>query len=504
MKKQMLAVIVALMGATATYAQQLTVHTIGDSTMADYVENTTHTRGWGEMLQEFFSPDVKVVNYARGGRSSRSFCEEGLWEKVKSNLKPGDYVFIQFAHNDEKEQGKDGADGRGTAPWTTYKSYLEKYADETKALGGNPIFITPIIRRYFTKGGTISPKGCHDLSTAPDDSTLNYVRVMKHVAREKHIPLIDITALTKRFAEQLGETTTVKCIYVPTDGTHTQATGAACYAQLTAQELKRQGILSAYIQDDAPLILNPTQLDFGTTYVGDESTLCFDLIGLKLSPSKGVLRMEAPQGMMLTDAPAITPKAMIEIPYEDGKLWNQCFYLHFTPSHAGQISTAISISYGDSKRLLPVMAVCKEITNQTDVARKCPDMGLKGLTETEKGITIENRAWPADIDEDGKRYVEIIISGKQKALMLRRLSFTLEGDICYRIAYARGKDFYPRTDVGEQHMPEKAAGRLTFPINATLKPNERLHIRIFPWSTRQDDNLYFKIKDCMFEGIEIE
>ncbi|WP_291529149.1 pectate lyase [Bacteroides sp. UBA939] len=97
---------------TNTSSAKIKVHTIGDSTMADYVENTTRTRGWGEVLQEFFSPDVQVVNYARGGRSSRSFCEEGLWDKVKGNLSPGDYVFIQFAHNDEKEGGKDGADCR--------------------------------------------------------------------------------------------------------------------------------------------------------------------------------------------------------------------------------------------------------------------------------------------------------------------------------------------------------------------------------------------------------
>lgn len=504
MKKQIFAVAVALIGATAIYAQKLTVHTIGDSTMADYVENTTRTRGWGEMLQEFFSSDVKVVNYARGGRSSRSFCEEGLWDKVKSNLKPGDYVFIQFAHNDEKEQGKDGADGRGTAPWTTYKSYLEKYADETKALGGKPVFITPIIRRYFTKEGTISAKGCHDLGTVPDDSTLNYVRVMKHVARNKQVPLIDITALTRNFAEQLGETTTVKCIYVPTDGTHTQATGAACFAQLTVQELKRQGILSSCIHEDAPLILNPTRLDFRTIYVGDKATLCFDLTGLNLSPTKGILRMKAPQGMMLSDAPDAAAKAVIEIPYTEGKLWNKCFYLHFTPTRAEHISKAISITYGNRKRLLPVMAVCKNITQQTEVARQCPGMGMKGLIETENGISIETQTWPADIDEDGKRYVEVIISGNEKAMMIRRISFTLEGTICYRIAYARGKDFYPRTDIGEQQIQENTSGKLTFPVNATLKPNERLHIRFFPWSTRQHKELYFRIKDCMFEGTEIE
>jgi len=315
MKKIILLLATTLISTAHIHAQKLTVHTIGDSTMADYVENTTRTRGWGEMLQEFFTSDVRIINYARGGRSSRSFTEEGLWDKVKSNLNPGDYVFIQFAHNDEKEQGKDGADGRGTAPWTTYKTFLEQYVDETEALGANPVFITPIVRRYFTKVGTISPKGCHDIGIAPDDSTLNYVRVMKHVAREKQVPLVDMTTLTKNFAEQLGEETTIKCIYVPTDGTHTQATGAACYAALVAQELKQQGILSDYIQEDAPLILNPTSLDFQTIYIGDKATLCFDLTGLKLTPSSGILCLEAPQGMTLSDAPQSSPKTVIELPY---------------------------------------------------------------------------------------------------------------------------------------------------------------------------------------------
>lgn len=124
-KKLILLGCIILAESTTLLAQIVKVHTIGDSTMADYVENTTRTRGWGEMLQEFFSNKVQVINYARGGRSSRSFCEEGLWDKVKKNMTQGDYVFIQFAHNDEKEGGKDGADFRGTAPWTTYKSFLE-------------------------------------------------------------------------------------------------------------------------------------------------------------------------------------------------------------------------------------------------------------------------------------------------------------------------------------------------------------------------------------------
>jgi len=504
MKKIILLLATTLISTAHIHAQKLTVHTIGDSTMADYVENTTRTRGWGEMLQEFFTSDVRIINYARGGRSSRSFTEEGLWDKVKSNLNPGDYVFIQFAHNDEKEQGKDGADGRGTAPWTTYKTFLEQYVDETEALGANPVFITPIVRRYFTKVGTISPKGCHDIGIAPDDSTLNYVRVMKHVAREKQVPLIDMTTLTKNFAEQLGEETTIKCIYVPTDGTHTQATGAACYAALVAQELKQQGILSDYIQEDAPLILNPTSLDFQTIYIGDKATLCFDLTGLKLIPSSGILRLEAPQGMTLSDAPQSSPKTVIELPYSNGKLWNQCFYLHFSPKHTEKVSTVIPITYGSNKRFLPVTAISKKISHQSPVIRECPDIAVKSLIQTEKDITIETGKWPADIDEDGKRYAEVIIQSNEKSLIIRRISFTLEGEISYRLAYAHGKDFYPRTDLAEQPHAPKAPGKQIFPVNVTLKPHERLHIRLFPWSTRQSKELYFRIKDCRFEGMEIE
>ena len=96
--------------------KKVRVHTIGDSTMADYAENTTRTRGWGEMFQEFFSDDVEVMNYARGGRSTRSFINEGLWDKVKANIRKGDYVLIQFAHNDEKGGGTYSDDGRGTDP----------------------------------------------------------------------------------------------------------------------------------------------------------------------------------------------------------------------------------------------------------------------------------------------------------------------------------------------------------------------------------------------------
>ena len=502
-KKLILLGCIILAESTTLLAQIVKVHTIGDSTMADYVENTTRTRGWGEMLQEFFSNKVQVINYARGGRSSRSFCEEGLWDKVKKNMTQGDYVFIQFAHNDEKEGGKDGADFRGTAPWTTYKSFLEKYVDETRQLGGIPVFITPIVRRYFGDTGKITPKGCHDIGTVEDDSTLNYVRVMKHVARQKNVSLVDMTSLTKNFAEQLGADATIRQIYVPTDGTHTQATGAACYAKIVASELKRQGILASYINTEIPMVVNPTSLDFGTVYVGNEATLCLDLIGLNLSPENGTLSLHAPKRMSFSFDPQSIPQQKVDIPYNDGKLWNQTLYLHFIPIEPVTINSALILTNENQVREIPVKAIGKEMSRRTEVALTHTEILLKGMKKKDDAYTIDSDIWSADIDENGNRYMEFILCNNDKTLVLTQLSFTLKGNPCFRIAFARGKDFYPRTDIAERKKGDSFSDKLVFPVNVTINPKERLHIRIFPWNP-VGGKMDFQIVDWEIRGIEVE
>ena len=482
----------------------VSVHIIGDSTMADYVENTTRTRGWGEMLQSFYTDDVKVLNYARGGRSSHSFYKEGRWQKVIDQLQSGDYVFIQFAHNDEKEGGKDGADFRGTAPWTTYKHYLETYVDESRAHGATPVLITPIIRRYFTKDGSISPKGCHDLSVAPDDSTLNYVRVMKHVARNKQVPLIDMTALTKTYAETLGKDSTTKCIYVPTDGTHTQATGAAEYARLTVKELKRQGILAEYIREDIPLVVNPSALSFNTIFAGEEAFVCFDMVGLNLQPQQGTLTIKAPKGMLIADDPQAEAQASLSYDYQDGRLWNKCFYLHYQPTKAGEVETDVRIEYGRRVYRVPVKATVQEVKERTDIQMALSNPSWRGLTETPEGLTIEGGQWTAEIDEAQKRYYELILPPVEDNLLLRQLSFTLEGEVSYRVACAYGKDFYPRTDLGEAQQGQPGVQQLSFPMNLSLQPGQQLYIRFFPWSTQDNDKLSFRLSDWQLDAVSIK
>ena len=130
--------------------------TIGDSTMAEYDPSTTEKVGWGQTLSMFVLSDAAtVIDDARSGRSSKSFILEGLWNASKAKISPGDYVLIQFGHNDEKTN----VEGTGsTIP--EFESNLKMFVSETKAAGGVPVLFTPVVRCNFS-GNKISETGRH-------------------------------------------------------------------------------------------------------------------------------------------------------------------------------------------------------------------------------------------------------------------------------------------------------------------------------------------------------
>jgi DNA sulfur modification protein DndE len=125
------------------------IHMIGDSTMADKPTEGNPERGWGQLLYKYFKSDVQIYNHARNGRSSKSFIDEGHWQNVLDSLRPGDFVVIQFGHNDEKEQDL----SRYTDPATTFKQNLKKFIRETREKSALPILCTPIMRRRFDEEG---------------------------------------------------------------------------------------------------------------------------------------------------------------------------------------------------------------------------------------------------------------------------------------------------------------------------------------------------------------
>lgn len=131
---------------SATPDKTTTIFVIGDSTAAN--KDTTGgkvERGWGMMLQQCFDADFIVVdNHAINGRSSKSFLDEGRWDKVLAKIQPGDYVIIQFGHNDEKSQP-----ARHTDPGSTFDYNLAKYVRETREKGGIPVLMNSVVRRNF-------------------------------------------------------------------------------------------------------------------------------------------------------------------------------------------------------------------------------------------------------------------------------------------------------------------------------------------------------------------
>lgn len=236
------------------------VHTIGDSTMSEYKPAATPKRGWGMYLQAFFDADsVAVNNRGKSGASTRTFYEtENLWPSVRQQMSAGDYLVIQFAHNDEKCKGEDVyeqnaklraegkdtlTDMRGTEPNTTYKEFLRTYIREAREMGVTPILMSPICRAYFQKDGTINDEGRHQLEGKRDNvqgtKDKNYVRCMREVAEEMAVPFLDMTARSQELYEQQGKEYCMAHYFNCGDKTHTSAEGGMAIASL-AYELISQ------------------------------------------------------------------------------------------------------------------------------------------------------------------------------------------------------------------------------------------------------------------------
>lgn len=220
--------IIAAFAALSTVLSSFTIHLTGDSTMADkdIKGGTNPERGWGMMFPNFLDSGVNVINYAKNGRSTKTFIEEGLWEKVLGNLKEGDYVFIQFGHNDSKQSDS----VRYAAPWGAYKANLEKFVRETREKGGKPVLLTPVARRWFKSDGL--DRDCHG----------DYPAAMKKVAEELEVPLLDMTRVTLDWLEELGDEASKPYYMISTgksDNTHTVARGARKLTEMTCDEIRK-------------------------------------------------------------------------------------------------------------------------------------------------------------------------------------------------------------------------------------------------------------------------
>jgi len=161
---------------------------IGDSTMADKPLIGTAERGWGQVFPLLFDDGVVVENHARNGRSTRSFINEGRWQAVLERLQAGDYVFIQFGHNDSKKDDT----SRYAEAHTDYKSNLLRFVKDVRAKDATPVLLTPVNRRKFDNLGK------------PVDLHGDYPIVVRELAAEQNIPLIDLHKSSMQLLVKLG------------------------------------------------------------------------------------------------------------------------------------------------------------------------------------------------------------------------------------------------------------------------------------------------------------
>lgn len=233
--KSLVFVVLLLTFLSFRQGHELTVFMIGDSTMANKnTEGGNPERGWGQMLPAFFSERIRVSNHAMNGRSSKSFIDEQRWAEVLKQVQPGDYVFIQFGHNDQKPDST-----RHTDPGSTFDANLKRFIAETRAKKGIPVLFTSIVRRHFDESGLLI------------DTHGDYILATKRVAEETKTPLIDLNKLTHDWVQSLGEQASrdffmwVKPKTVPAcpegkkDDTHLNIQGARKVADLVVKELPR-------------------------------------------------------------------------------------------------------------------------------------------------------------------------------------------------------------------------------------------------------------------------
>jgi lysophospholipase L1-like esterase len=241
----MLLIFVVLMFGQSTRARPITIYLAGDSTMAQKLPEKRPETGWGEMLANFFQDGkVTIDNRAQNGRSTRSFIAEGRWQAIVDQLEEGDYVFIQFGHNDESKEKVD----RYTPP-ADYRNNLVRFINEVREKKGLPVLLTSVMRRRFDSNGKLV------------DTHAEYPDIVRSIAAENRVPLIDMHQSSARILERYGPEESRKLfLQLPPnenanypkgveDNTHFNPVGAQVMAGLAAVGVKEQKLpLAKYLK----------------------------------------------------------------------------------------------------------------------------------------------------------------------------------------------------------------------------------------------------------------
>jgi len=502
-------------------APALTIFSIGDSTMADFDPATVPIqRGWCQEFPQFIvGEDTRFVNAAKSGLSSKTFALEGYWAAVKALIRPGDYVFIQFAHNDETDLGIEGASGRGTAPFGAFQTYLTTYVNESRALGAIPILITPLVRLFFS-GTTITPTGQHNLTgNGVVVGNGDYVAAMKEVATLNNVPVIDMTASTKALVEQFGPVDAKALLYLQTDNTHLTGLGATMFAGLVAREMIAKNILRARLNPAMDLIASPSTLRFGDRYLGTTLDQTAVFTGMALAAGNGNVTVTAPAGFLASATPAGPFAAQVQFPYTGGRLSPTEVVVRFQPAavraYAGQLTVsapgattrsialsgnALTAPTGVAASVVYALTADTTCTAPANLASCTPerfsntyarDYLAVGTFAPIQRISLLNPAapdsWPLEIRANPARYVEFAVSpaaGRSMVIDTVSLFAGAAGGsgMGFRISSSKQGDFGTSIDLGNFPINvSNVVNLITLSLIIPLAAGETLYLRVYPW-----------------------
>ena len=556
MKARHLRILIAALLFFSIGTQAKKVHTIGDSTMAPYDESATVTRGWGMYFGNFLTNGWTSVNYAKGGRDARGGYNE-LWQNAKNNVEAGDYVLIQFAHNDEKINGVDrdelydyymaqgmtaeaaALDTRGTTPSTTYKAWLKKIVDEVKAKGARPVLVAPVCRSYFNSDGSIRRNGRHDLgdkfavltatglkenqSVAAGDHTMDYPYHMKVLAEEMGVPYVDLTTATQELYESYGDAKCHEQLFDGDGSTHFNTTGALLVARLCAQLMQQQNILADDIVVPTDLSISPAVADMGDAYKGQTVVKELTLNGFGLTPAEGTISLEATEGIALSLDKA-NWGSRVSVDYHNGTLV-QTFYARVVALEAGAVSGTVTATLGDKTVDVPLTLNVIELGGgepasltwaftsnddaETDGSIAAGDVTYSMLKKygntADFGILAYMDQWTAAEDDDPGRYISMSVKCPEgKKLDINSIEMEVgarggNGMKCH--VYYSTDGFQTRTTI---YAPTSMVSNVMNPVSATpivsLEEGDELQIRVYPWYTSDATGKYICVRNVTVSG----
>ena len=525
---------------TSTVPPVPKIHMLGDSTMTAYAEDRRPQMGWGEAMPQFFDAGVKVDNWALGGRSSRSFYYEATrWPAILPKIGAGDYVIIQFAHNDQKSGGdyaqfgtyafcSDGSNdgeacvGRPDKVDPTvdisehsYYQFLKKYVQQVRARGANPILMSPIVRKYFS-GTTITPQGQHNVGITGGETVArgDYVAAMKAVAARYAVPFVDITAETRKIVESYGNAAATANLYIAADSTHPQVLFANLIAKRAVEGLRGLGILAGHMVPVTSLIASPGTLDWSTRYVGVPATKTVTLSAFDLIPAQGTMTMSAPAGFELSLDNA-TWSRNVAVDYANGA-FTQALYVRFTASeariYAGDVGFAIvgatlpaTIALrgegvpaaGGIASYASWFKAAFALAPVTDGLVSADDALVHGLVaSTSKVIAVDGQdttvaRYVANAPtRDNSQYLQFAVHAGTATLSVDTISAYLTSSggstVVADIEYSANPDFSGATRLNTSALTfvkDTFTARLSYPVVVRVPPAGTLYVRIFPWNS---------------------